>query len=51
MHLDDLNLLIRFLSSFEDNQENSSKVQETKGLEMAKRFLTSPYFEKRIRGL
>lgn len=49
--LEDLKFLIRLLSFLSPSQEERFQIQEVYELEMSKRFLMCPFFEKRIRGI
>ena len=51
VNLEELKLLIKLLSLFAGSPEERFKLQELHELEIAKRFLTCPYFEKRIKGM
>lgn len=53
VHLEELKLLIRLMAHFKSCAEDCDRhrVVELYGLEIAKRFLTCPYFENRIKGM
>ena len=51
VNLEELKLLIKLFSLFSGSPEERFQLQELYELEIAKRFLTCPYFEKRIKGM
>ena len=53
VHLDELKTLIKLMSTFKSYSSGCDRheVQELYELEIAKRFLMCPYFEKRIKGM
>lgn len=50
-NFDELKFLIRLLSFFYEDLDERFQMQELYDLEISRRFLLSPFFEKRIRGM
>ena len=50
-NFEELKWLIRVFSFFTEDVEKRNKIFELYELEISRRFLLSPYFEKRIRGM